>query len=120
MPDTAWTLRFSTRYRDQLGERAYRERRGEIERRLAELLKDPYRAAGSERLKFTFTGLRSARVAGGVRLIFKICEECRSLSDRSRNSLDCCLASDTPNATVNVLCLSSHYTGVPEEFEFDP
>jgi Txe/YoeB family toxin of Txe-Axe toxin-antitoxin module len=114
-----WTVRRATRFLDQLDERRYRRDREAILRRVEELLKDPYQAARAERLRHEFAGLSSARILGGTRLIYRICEECRRLGDQVRRPLDCCLTGDTPDATVNILCLSEHYEGIPERFDLD-
>lgn len=103
---------------DQLQERRYRSRVPEIQRRLRLLLQDPYAAAGAERLRHTYTGLRSARVSASKRLIYRICEECQRLSEQERWALDCCLDPQTELRMVNVLCLSEHYANVPERFAF--
>jgi Txe/YoeB family toxin of Txe-Axe toxin-antitoxin module len=112
-------VRASLYYLDQLGERRYRARRLEIERRLAKLLEDPYTAAGAERLRYQFAGLRSARVFEATRFIYRLCEECRQLQEGATNSLDCCVNGATADRTLNLLCLSEHYDDVPAEFDFD-
>jgi Txe/YoeB family toxin of Txe-Axe toxin-antitoxin module len=100
--------------------RQYRSLRARIEQRLADLLKDPYNAAGAERLRHEFQGLRSMRVDQKVRIIFRVCGECRRLNERGLRPLDCCLDATTPDETVNILCLSVHYAGgVPANFSFD-
>lgn len=114
-----WTLRTSQLYQDQLDDRRYRARRREIERRIDLLRQDPYRAAHAERLKHDFAGLRSARLFGGVRVIYRICEECRRLGEQRRSPLDCCFSGATPDRTINLLCLSEHYRDVPGGFDFD-
>jgi len=114
-----WRPRFSEHYTEQLGDRRYRSRIAEIERRLAVLLRDPYNAANAERLKHQYSGLRSARLFDATRLIYRLCEECRKLGEQDQLPLDCCLLSHTAALTVNILCLSEHYADMRGEFDFD-
>ena len=104
---------------EQLGERRYRARTREIERRVSVLLRDPYNAANAERLKHHYAGLRSARIFDATRLIYRLCEECRRLAEQDSLSLDCCLDAHTPTRTLNILCLSEHYADMPADFDFD-
>ena len=74
------------------------------------LAQSPYQAAGSERLRHDFSGLRSAVLVNQWRLIFKVCEECRREGLRDRNPLDCCQNEfPTADRTVNVVEVSDHY-----------
>lgn len=77
--------------------------------------------AGAERLMYRHVGLRSAEMFAGVRLIYRLCEECRKLGEGSgRWALDCCARAHTLDRTVNILCLSDHYAAdIPEDFDFD-
>jgi Txe/YoeB family toxin of Txe-Axe toxin-antitoxin module len=115
----AWQPRFSAFYLEQLGDRRYRARRKEIDRRLAQLLRDPYTAAKAERLRYQYAGLRSAQVFDATRFIYRLCEECRKREEERTLPLDCCLDGNTPARTVNILCLSEHYADMPAEFDFD-
>ncbi len=115
-----WTVRRSLYFLDQLDSRRYRSNRRRIEERLEELLKDPLVAAGAERLRHELRGLRSANALGGTRFIYRICEECRRENEQMFRPLDCCVSGETPDRTVNVLCVSEHYGGdMPDDFEFD-
>lgn len=90
-----------------------------IEGRVQELLKEPYKAAEAERLKHELRGLRSARVDKRIRIIYRICEECRELGDGAYRPLDCCAdPAAAHDRTVNILCLSDHYESIPWEFDF--
>ncbi len=113
-----WTVRYSATFNRQLSSREYRSRQREIRQRLRVLFGDVYRAARAERLRARYRGLRSARVDDRVRVIYRICEECRLLGDGDSRPLDCCLSGDTADRTVNVLCLSAHYGDIPEDFAF--
>ena len=113
-----WTVRRSIQLEAQLGTRRYRGIRDRIESRIAELLKDPHRAASAERLRYRYAGLRSARMVDATRLIYRICGECRQLGDRHRRPLDCCRDGATADRTVNLLCLSEHYADMPPDFDF--
>lgn len=114
-----WTVRRSLHLGDQFEAPRYRTLRRRIESRIAELLKDPYRAARAERLRHEYAGLRSARMVNATRLIYRLCEECRRLGDQSRRPLDCCRDGVTADRTVNLLCLSEHYADMPLDFDFD-
>lgn len=117
--DGAWTVRYSLQLLDQLESRRYRSRRSRIESRIDELLKDPFRAARSERLRHEFSGLRSARMVEELRLIYRLCQECRQLGEQGRLPLECCLDDSTVDRTINLLCLSDHYADMPLDFDFD-
>lgn len=114
-----WVVRHSLLLDDQLGARRYRSQRRRIEARLEALLRHPLAAAGSERLKYKFSGLRSARVFDQTRLIYRVYQECRRLREQAQLSLDCCLDGSTADRTVNLLCLSEHYADIPLQFDFD-
>ena len=113
-----WTVRRSIQLEAQLRTRRFRGLRDRIESRIVELLKDPYRAARAERLRYQYAGLRSAHVMDATRLIYRLCEECRRLGDQSRRPLHCCRDDATADRTVNLLCLSEHYADIPLDFDF--
>ncbi len=115
----AWDVRYSRVFRRQLSMADLRPLAATIERRIGVLLQDPYQAAGAERLRNQFAGLRSARIDRRWRIIYRICGECRQLGDQRRRSLDCCLVGGTADRTVNILMVSDHYSDIPEGFEFD-
>ena len=117
--DEDWSVRRSLVLLDQLESRRYRSRRTRIEARIDELLKEPLRAARSERLRHQFAGLRSARVGDATRLIYRVCQECRQLGEQERLPLDCCVNNATADRTINLLCLSEHYADMPLAFDFD-
>ncbi len=50
-----------------------------IEKKVALLLKDPYRHCKSELLVRNLFGLRSARLTRNIRILFVVVEECRRL-----------------------------------------
>lgn len=118
-PDEGWVVRYSTTYLDQLVSRRFRAERARIDKRLQKLLEAPADAAGAERLRHQFLGFRSAEVFAGVRLIYRLCGECRRLDDIGSNPLPCCSTGETEDRTVNILCLSEHYADIPGAFEFD-
>ena len=119
LDDEPYLARYSIHYLDQLDSRQYRQRRAEIERRLFKLLEEPYAAARAERLRHRFSGLRSARIDQSTRVIYRICAECRGSDAVEHWRLDCCKDGLTPARTVNVLCLSEHYSDMPTSFAFD-
>lgn len=113
-------MRYSNYYLEQLESKRYRGRRRAIESALATLLQEPYQGRGGHRLRFSFLGLRSADIDKGDRVIYRICEECRKLGDGSNRPIDCCEGANVPSETVNILCLSDHYSGgIPFDFDFD-
>ena len=74
------------------------------------LEQDPYRAAGSERLKYDWVGLRSAELVQQWRLIFKICQECVRQNLQANNPIDCCRGDlESNDEFVNVIEISDHY-----------
>ena len=94
--------------------RFWRNKHPRLQRRWGSVLEllaqSPYQAAGSERLRHDFSGLRSAVLLNQWRLIFKVCEECRREGLRDHNPLDCCRNEfPTADRTVNVVEVSDHY-----------
>ena len=118
LAEEGWTVRRSLQLLDQLESRRYRAQAVRIESRVAELLKNPFHAARSERLRHELAGLRSARVVDAARLIFRICQERRQLKEQRRLPLDCCLDNSTGDLTVNLPCLSEHYDDMPLDSDF--
>ena len=113
-----WRVRWSAQLLRQLSRRPYGPMRGDIDRVVDRLTIDPYHAARAERLKHPFTGLRSARIGRRIRLLYRLCEECRTFGDQSRRPIDCCETGATPARTLNLLYLTDHYAGVPDDFSF--
>ena len=74
-------------------------------RTVIELLQeDPYSAAGSHPLRWGLAGIRAATLVGPWRLLFKICEECRTQNLHASHPLDCCRGEiQTQDRTVNIL-----------------
>ena len=110
--------RYSAQFTRQFASRQYRPLQHLIRTRLEVLFRDVYRAARAERLRARYRGLRSARIDDRVRIIYRLCEECRRDAEQHLRPLDCCLTGSTEEGTVNVLCLSAHYGDIPEDFAF--
>ena len=91
---------------------------GFVEKRLAVLIGDPYKAAHAEKLKYSFSGLWSAHVDEQYRFIYRICKDCRASGDELRRPIDCCYAGATDAETVNILCIVDYHPGVdiPQDF----
>lgn len=113
-----WTTRYSDLFLRQARSRVYRSRGKELRASLERLFEDPLSPSRSERLKHQFVGLRSAPVNGRLRLIYRVCEECRRLGDETGRPIECCWATNTPATTVNILCISDHYRDIPANFDF--
>ena len=62
-------------------------------------------------MKYTFSGLRSAELVGGWRIMFKVCEECHNKHLETANPLDCCRGeAQTADNILNILEINDHYT----------
>ena len=118
LAEEGWAVRRSLQLLDQLESRRYRAQAVRIESRIAELLKNPFHAARSERLRHELAGLRSARMVDATRLIFRICQECRQQREQQSLPLDCCIDNSTDDRTINLLCLSEHYADMPLNLDF--
>lgn len=120
--EKGWAVRYSKYFVDQLQTRQHRRHKDDIDKSLNVLSANPYSARRSKRLKGPLAGLRSARIDRRWRLIFRLCEECESLGDKSRRPLDCCFTGETESRTMNVLCISDHYgkrvNDIPDDFDF--
>lgn len=86
--------------------RRYSAIRQQIQRRVERVLVDPY--ANTEFLvdasgKLNLSGCRSVRVDRNFRVIFVICEECRTFPD-----CEYCFCEDFPDETVVFLTVGPH------------
>lgn len=85
--------------------RRYQSLRRQIQRRIDQILVDPYRK--TERLGrkggLDLRGCRSARVTRNFRIIFVICEECRQVPE-----CRFCLCDELPDRTVVFLTVGPH------------
>lgn len=84
----------------------YSSLKSRIRKKTEKILDDPYRntealadAAGRLNLK----GCRSARIDRNFRIVFVICEECRTIPD-----CEFCFCEDFPNKTVVFLTVAPH------------
>ncbi len=83
----------------------------QLQRTLEKLRLDPTGLAHAERLKHKYSGLRSVRVTGKYRLLYKLCADC--LQDPmfcQNNPLPCCLGEEPadPNR-VNLLRVGDYH-----------
>jgi len=83
-----WGPRFAKAYR------RYKNLRHRVDRKMGQVLADPY--AGTERLGkvpggMDLRGCRSIRVTRNFRIIFVVCEECRRVPNVSSASVKGCL-----------------------------
>lgn len=86
--------------------RRYGSLRKQIKRRVNRVLADPY--ANTEALadasgKLNLRGCRSARINRNFRLVFVICEECRTIPD-----CEYCFCEDLSDKTVVFLTIGPH------------
>lgn|GEM_PF-174367 len=108
-----WGPRFAKAYR------RYRNLRHLIDRRMAQVLADPY--AGTERLGkvpggIDLRGCRSIRVTRNFRIIFVVCEECRRVPE-----CRFCFCEGLSDETVVFLTVGPHeraYTVREEAIEY--
>ncbi len=121
--DSAFRVRWALQLSAQLQELHSAQLIARV-RRVAEMLGvDPYRAARAERLTADLGGLRSARIDRRLRLLYRICGECRTMGDQERRALQCCSSGRTTDATVNLLYVVDYHpkglSDVPLEFDFE-
>ena len=95
-----WGPRFAKAYR------RYRNLRHLIDRRMAQVLADPY--TGTERLgkmpgRLDLRGCRSIRVTRNYRILFVVCEECRRIPE-----CKFCFCEGLPDETVIFLTVGPH------------
>ena len=98
--EEGWGPRFAKAYR------RYKSLRHLIDRRMAQVLADPY--AGTERLGkvsggVDLRGCRSIRVTRNFRIIFVICEECRRVPE-----CKFCFCEGLPDSSVIFLTVGPH------------
>lgn len=85
------------------------DRRDDIERKILLIRTAPTAACKSERLKWDFSGKRSARLDRRHRIIYTICEECYQQGDQGRNLMDCPGCEDVSAQTVNFLDITDYH-----------
>ncbi len=118
-PDASnWTVRYSDQFLKQARSRRYRSLATVLRSRLEALFEDPFNAASAERLRHEFRGLRSARIDARLRLIYRLCGECRDSGHAQFRPIECCWSGDTEDCTINLLCISDHYRNMPTRFDF--
>lgn len=86
--------------------RRYSSIRQAIKRRVDRVLKDPYHNTeflGDPSGRLNLVGVRSARVDMNFRIIFVICEECRSIKE-----CEYCFCEDMEDKTVVFLTVGPH------------
>jgi len=101
--------RYSEEFNKKKDSKALRPHQDNLRRTCERLLINPYGAAGSHRLKYDSAGLRAATVFGSLRVIFKVCEECRKLGDGDLNALDCCESASTSDLTITFLDILDYH-----------
>ncbi len=95
-----WGPRFAKAYR------RYKSLRHRIDRKMAQVLTDPY--AGTERLGkvpggIDLRGCRNIRVTHNFRIIFVVCEECRRVP-----ACQFCFCEGLPDETVVFITVGPH------------
>ncbi len=96
-----YELRYSEDFDKKRASRKLRTHDAKIKEVCEKLARNPYTAAGSHPLKYTLAGLRAATVKGAIRVIFKVCEECRRIEGwREMHALDCCDLEECANLFV--------------------
>jgi mRNA-degrading endonuclease YafQ of YafQ-DinJ toxin-antitoxin module len=104
-----YEARYSEEFDKKKESKALRAHQDNLRRTCEKLLVNPYGAADSHRLKYDFAGLRAATVFGSLRVIFKVCEECRKLGDSGLNPLDCCESASTSDLTITFLDILDYH-----------
>ena len=105
-----YEARYSQTFADRLEEPYFANLAENIKRKTELVMQLPYGAAKSERLKYAWSGKRSARIDDRYRLIFKVCEECQKRGDQEPNHMTNCMPCEgVPVTTVNFLDITAHY-----------
>jgi Txe/YoeB family toxin of Txe-Axe toxin-antitoxin module len=100
---------YAQEFSDQLVSRDFRSKASQIQQKCKQILQAPYTACRSERLKHESRGQRSAQIDRLLRVIYTICEECRTQGDMEFNQLDCCAEEDADLTRVTFLTITKHY-----------
>lgn len=86
--------------------RRYSAIKERVKNKTARILEDPYfntEALADASGKLNLVGCRSARIDRNFRIVFVICEECRSIPE-----CEFCLCEDFPDNTVVFLTVGPH------------
>ena len=97
---------FTQEFEDKLTK--FRHLKKQIGKKIEHLMLDPYRNARSELLIDNLKGLRSARLTTSIRVIFAICEECRSRGWQDLVGCPISLCSEGSEGEVVMLTLDVH------------
>ena len=82
----------------------------DIERKCNQIRQAPYGACKSEKLKYDWTRKRSGRLSEGLRIIYKVCQECRKRGEEEQNHMVNCLPCEgVPDKTVNFLDITNYH-----------
>jgi mRNA-degrading endonuclease YafQ of YafQ-DinJ toxin-antitoxin module len=103
MSGQRYEARYSPDFESKKNSRALRPHLQLLQRTCEKLIKNPCGAARSHRLAHDLAGLRAADVTNTLRVIFKVCEECRRRGDHELNPLDCCELGGTEDLTITFL-----------------
>jgi len=105
-----YQARYSQTFNARLAESRFTSLRSSIKRKTEMVMQEPYGAAKSEKLKYSWTRKRSARVGEQYRLIFKVCEECSKRSEEEPNHMTNCLPCEgVIPQTVNFLDIVDYH-----------
>ena len=105
-----YQARYSQTFNERLTERRFANLLRTIKRKAEMVMQEPYGAAKSEKLKYSWTRKRSARVNDRYRLIFKVGKECRKKSEDEPNHMTNCLPCEGIIAqTVNFLDIVDYH-----------
>lgn len=70
----------------------------------------PYTACKSEKLKYEWAQKRSGRLTERLRIIYKVCKECRERGEEESNHMvECLSCEDIPDNTVNFLVIIDYH-----------
>ena len=105
-----YQARYSQTFSERLTERRFANLLETIKHKAEMVMKMPYGAAKSKKLKYNWTRKRSSHVDGQYRLIFKVCEECQKRSENEPNHMINCLPCEgVPAQTVNFLDIADYH-----------
>ena len=105
---------YHDRYSESFGEQKksprFRNLAKAMESKCKLILQAPYSACKSEPLKYEWARKRSGHLTEQLRIIYKICEECRKRGEEEPNHMVACLPCEgVPDDTVNFLTIVDYH-----------
>lgn len=102
--------RYSETFNEKKNSPRLRNLANDIKSKCNLIRQSPYGACKSEPLRYEWARKRSGRLTKKLRIIYKVCKECRKRGEEEPNHMVNCLPCEgVPNNTVNFLDITEYH-----------